>query len=94
MKDGFNARIQINKSTVKKILPKSTLIKAFQFALFGMTLPRNQTCEQKPLNPFKPYESEDDYLSVIADIQLESHKHALPSDYVLPHETDYMLTEK
>ena len=65
-RNGSRKPIEMHHAAFSKILRYSTLIAAFQFAIFGHTYPKNShgTHNIKPVDPFKEW-SEDEWQSVL-----------------------------
>lgn len=59
MEDGFSKQTQLNFATFVFLLPNSSLIKQFQYSVFGFSLPKSftQSHLQPPINPFEPLEN-------------------------------------
>jgi hypothetical protein len=78
------------------MIPYPSLLKAFQHAVFGYTLPRSVTNSHfnAPLNPFKQY-SEPEFIQIIASIEEEANIMRHPtSDQDMSSKTDFMLTDQ
>ena len=68
MTKGLPGRIKFNFSVQSKLIPNSSLIKAFQYAIFGFTYPRSHpNSKQKPPCPFTPYSDDEEFKKAIKE---------------------------